>query len=82
MFQLYLDAPGPDKEQESPVPVIADQSISPREYADVEDSNFFAYFMFISVMFIAGYVVYHNKQKVSCIIHSLNISVRFCSVIL
>ncbi|GLV32019.1 hypothetical protein CBL_07778 [Carabus blaptoides fortunei] len=62
------DTPGFDKEPESAVPVISDQSITPREYDDVEDSNFFAYFMFVSVLFIAGYVLYHNKQKILALV--------------
>lgn len=48
----------------------AEQKISTGgdHFVEVEDSNFFSYFMFISVMFIVGYVVYHNKQKIMALL--------------
>ncbi|XP_077286397.1 uncharacterized protein LOC143911397 [Arctopsyche grandis] len=33
-------------------------------FGDAEDSNFFTYFIFAIGIFILGYVVYHNKNKV------------------
>lgn len=32
---------------------------------DDSDSYFFSYFMMVCIMFICGYVAYHNKQKVT-----------------
>lgn len=34
-------------------------------FSDAEDTNFFTYFLFSIGIFILGYVVYHNKNKVN-----------------
>lgn len=67
---LFLDnlAVTPRKEvieKDSPEKILISAGQKyPTQYEDPEDSNFFTYFMFISVLFIGVYIAYHNKQKV------------------
>lgn len=56
-----------------------DDSSGPNNYEDMEgDSYFFSYFMTVCVVFILGYVGYHNKQKVNLLpFIILKIIIRF-----
>lgn len=45
-----------------------------------DDSHFFTYFTVIIVACIAGYIGYHNKQKVSIFIHFYIVFIYYCFV--
>ncbi|KAK2583255.1 hypothetical protein KPH14_009268 [Odynerus spinipes] len=54
--------------QNENIPEISGQRESFRVIKNDEESHFFTYFTIISLGFIAGYIGYHNKQKILAIV--------------
>lgn len=61
---------------EKPNTLVEDNPVSNVNTEVDGESYFFSYFMVVCILFVMGYVFYHNRAKVS--FYKLGIEGRFC----